>query len=64
MPIVDYAPSPTDNDVLKLPIKQELKPEQMTQVFGFPRDLRRRCVKQCASLVTGGSAPNFASCIC
>jgi hypothetical protein len=28
--------------VLKLPIKQELKPEQMINVFGYPRDLRRR----------------------
>lgn len=41
--VVDYAPSPTDSEVLRLPIKQELKPEQMTSVFGYPRDLRRRC---------------------
>lgn len=39
---IDYAPSPTDAEVLKLPIKQELKPEQMVNVFGYPRDLRRR----------------------
>jgi hypothetical protein len=41
-PVADYAPSPTDAEVLKLPIKQELKPEQMINVFGYPRDLRRR----------------------
>lgn len=39
---IDYAPSPTDAEVLRLPIKQELKPEQMVNVFGYPRDLRKR----------------------
>lgn len=46
---IDYAPSPTDAEVLKLPIKQELKPEQMINVFGYPRDLRRRWVAHTAS---------------
>lgn len=41
--VVDYTPSPTDSEVLRMPSKQELKPEEMTSVFGFPRDLRRRC---------------------
>ncbi len=41
---MDYAPSPTDSEVLKMPIRQELKPEQMVNVFGYPRDLRRRSV--------------------
>jgi len=40
--VVDYTPSPTDSEVLRMPSKQELKPEEMTSVFGFPRDLRRR----------------------
>jgi len=40
---VDYAPSPTDDSVLQRPSKQELMPEDMTDVFGYPRDLRRRC---------------------
>jgi hypothetical protein len=39
---VDYAPSPTDDSILQLPLKQELLPEDMTNVFGYPRDLRRR----------------------
>ena len=39
---VDYAPSPTDDSILQLPLKQELMPEDMTSVFGYPRDLRRR----------------------
>ena len=41
-PAVDYAPSPTDDSILQLPLKQELLPEDMTNVFGYPRDLRRR----------------------
>ena len=40
---MDYAPSPTDDSILQMPSKQELKPEDMTDVFGYPRDLRRRC---------------------
>ena len=40
---MDYAPSPTDDSILQMPSKQELMPEDMTDVFGYPRDLRRRC---------------------
>ena len=40
---MDYAPSPTDDSILQMPLKQELMPEDMTNVFGYPRDLRRRC---------------------
>ena len=53
---MDYAPSPTDDSVLQRPSKQELMPEDMTDVFGYPRDLRRRCgegLTQRSGQVTG-----------
>ena len=41
---VDYVASPSDEGVLQQPSKQELTPAEMVNVFGYPRDLRKRCV--------------------
>ena len=39
---VDYAPSGADDGVLQRPLKEELSPAEMANVFGYPRDLRRK----------------------
>ncbi len=43
---VDYAASPADEGVLQMPLKQELDPSDMVNVFGYPRDLRKKCAEE------------------
>ena len=38
----DYAASAVDDGVLQRPLKEELSLEDMVNVFGYPRDLRKR----------------------
>ncbi len=39
----DYAAKASDTPVLQKPLKQELDPSELADVFGFSRDLRLRC---------------------
>ena len=38
----DYAATASDAGVLKRPLKEELKPHEVKNVFGFPRSLREK----------------------
>ena len=38
----DYVASATDSDVLQRPIKEELKPHEVKNVFGYPRNLKQK----------------------
>ena len=38
----DYAPSATDPSVLQKPLRGELDPEDLYNVFGYQRDLRKK----------------------
>lgn len=39
----DYASSASDSNVLRLPIKQELTPKDVIDVFDYARNLRQKC---------------------
>lgn len=38
----DYQAKATDDAVLRRPLKMELRPEEITSVFGYPRDLAEK----------------------
>lgn len=39
----DYQAKATDDAVLRRPLKMELQPEEITEVFGYARDLSDKC---------------------
>lgn len=40
----DYAASASDSSVLQRPLKEELLPEDVRNVFDYPRNLKDKCV--------------------
>jgi hypothetical protein len=44
----DYASSASDSNVLRLPIKQELTPKDVVDVFDYARNLRQKCALRLA----------------
>jgi hypothetical protein len=40
----DYAATASDSSVLQRPLKEELSPEDVRNVFDYPRNLHEKCV--------------------
>lgn len=59
----DYAAKATDGAVLQRPLKVELMPSEIKDVFGFPRNLKEKCVALacCAERLLGQGRGRGAS---